>query len=392
MKILVVSPFFPPHSSVAVIRISSLIRSLLKKKHNITVLTNELGDIKKHTKTNSELKCIKRIKVDINQNNGKYFKNRDSYIEAFNEVMNKEHFDIVLITAGPFYTLPLVKISKKVFNTKCIIDFRDLWVFDIRNLRDYLAPKNIFKKMVFFFIELEAIKYSDKVVTVTDGWANILQRVYPRYKNKIKVIYNGFDNEYMNRPVKSIKKPKAITKNGFFNLIVFGKLAYYSESYTSIFFRSLKTIVEQYNNIQLIQIGSEEARTAEIINKIDFPPDKFINTGFVDYREGMSYLEHADVTVIIDIRKNSIGTKIYDYIYVNKPILYIGKKNTYLSRFVSSFENGFSCQTEKDIVEALIYIKDNNIKSLTSSKQSYSRYSRKYQNEKFLQLLENELK
>ena len=68
-----------------------------------------------------------------------------------------------------------------------------------------------------------------------------------------------------------------------------------------------------------------------------FSISSFINEPFQDYATGIRKLQKADVCILIDIRKHAIGTKIYDYIYANKPIIYIGKKKTYLEKMVKSF-------------------------------------------------------
>ena len=44
MKILIVATYFPPHATVAVVRVSSLVRYLLKQGHSISVLTNKMDE------------------------------------------------------------------------------------------------------------------------------------------------------------------------------------------------------------------------------------------------------------------------------------------------------------------------------------------------------------
>lgn len=390
MKILIVAPFFPPYSSVAVVRIASLTRYMIKIGYDITVLTNKIENGEKKINMNDELDSIHKIEVDISSSKGRGYVRRKLYENKFHEIMSVNKFDCVLMTCGPFYTVPLCEISKKVYNTKCIIDFRDLWIFDIRSMKKFLSPKNLLRKIIFFPIEKKAIKYADKVITVTNGWRDILKRVYPKYSNKMEVIYNGFDDEYLKglKTTSTNKNQRKVIGNGNFNIMVFGKLAYYSKDFATRFFRALVDIRKNYKNVQLIQIGSREVETNDIIKEVNYPLDGYINTGFMDYAEGMSLLNSADVTVIIDIRKKAIGTKIYDYIYLNKPIIYIGNKNTYLSDFVSSFENGFSCQTEKDIRNAIEYIIKNNVENLSSQDES-SKFSRQFQNERFVELIEN---
>ena len=63
MKILIVSPYFPPDESVAVVRIASLCRMLVAEGNFLTLLTNK----KTGTTNDNDLKRIRKIEVDINK-------------------------------------------------------------------------------------------------------------------------------------------------------------------------------------------------------------------------------------------------------------------------------------------------------------------------------------
>ncbi|GAB2538018.1 glycosyltransferase [Gracilibacillus alcaliphilus] len=382
MKVLIVSPYFPPYQSVAVVRISSLVRHLIQKEFQVTVLTNKLSSTEIQNISNFKFENVKKYYVDISRNQGEYFKNKKSYEKIFRRLMEKNNYDRVIITCGPYYTVPLCTISEKDYNTKCIIDYRDLWLLDIRNMRDFLHPKNIFKKIIFFPIEARAFFHSHKIITVTEGWAKTLKKMYPFFNKKIKVVYNGYDDTYLKEAYISNENASFIETGRDYNLMIFGKLSYYSKEYSNILFKAVKGINANHNNLNIVQVGLEESVTRSIINELNFNTNNFISTGFLDYADGIKELKSANVTVIIDIRKRAIGTKIYDYVYVNKPIIYIGKKNTYLSNFVSKFEHGYSCNNEKDLIHTLNYLIENKITYLTKT-NTIDLYSRSYQNNEF---------
>ena len=91
----------------------------------------------------------------------------------------------------------------------------------------------------------------------------------------------------------------------------------------------------------------------------------------------------VSICILIDVRKSGLGTKIYDYIYLNKPIIYIGKKGTDLASFVESFEYGFICETEEEIIQTIDFILSNKIKFLSNKniKESMSKCTKyKYYN------------
>lgn len=386
MKILIVSPYFPPDLSVATVRISSLTRYLIEKGAIVTVLTNETV-YKKAMDPEDEfiMENVNIINVESRNNNRKFFEVKKVYETYIRKMLNESKFDLVLITAGPFYTLSLSKIIKKEFLTPVILDFRDLWILDIRELKEFIRPNNILKKLIFLPIEMNAIKYADKVITVTDGWANILRKQYPFYKEKIKVIYNGFDSDKFKSLLNSNQKKN--NDNNVIRIMNFGKLSYYSQKYAHIFFEAVEDLIIEGKKIEVVQIGELEKTTVNILNNLKNANEHFSNTGFKSYKEGISILSTGDVYIIIDIRKNALGTKVYDYILLNKPIIYIGRKNTDLSNFIGSIQNSFICSTKEEVKKALKMIEKNNLITLTEDNVS-SRYSRTVQNEKFL----NEIK
>lgn len=379
MKILIVSPYFPPDESVAVVRIASLCRMLVAEGNFLTLLTNK----KTGTTNDNDLKRIRKIEVDINKfstnKSGDFNRIANVYKNEFLKCIKKEKFDIVLITCGPYYTVPLCKLVKQ-HAMKCIIDFRDLWIFDIRNIKDFFRPLNILRKLYFYPKEYEAVKYADRVITVTPGWKHILELQYPAFKKKMRVIYNGFDGEYL---MKS-KEAELQNDEQEFKVVTFGKLAYYSEKYASELLKAYAKFEKQNNNSKIIQLGTKEKNIENMIKS--YSVNSFVNEPFQDYATGIRKLQKSNVCILIDIRKHAIGTKIYDYIYANKPIIYIGKKNTYLEKMVTSFENGFSCQSSSEIYKILCKIKRNSIcyldKNLVKEK-----YSREYQNKMYLNII-----
>lgn len=376
MKILIVAPYYPPYKSVGVLRISSLVSYIKKNtKNKIYILTNKLEDRK--IITEEEI-----IEVDItNKGNGykRFFLNAKEYRTEIEKILAEKKIDIVLITTGPFYTLPLCKIIKKR-NAKCIVDFRDLWIFSYLKFEIEYLYKTILSRIIFFPVEFFSIKYSDMVITVTGGWKKRLSRIYFPFKEKIQVIYNGYNYDF---ELFKGEYPKYFLENDF-KIVCFGKLSYYSIKYAELFFKAVKDL--EINNKKVIQIGSKEKGINELLSKLDFPIDRFISTGFIDYYLGINYIKKSNVLILIDIRKEAIGTKIYDYILVNKPIIYIGKNDTMLSKFISSFSNGFSCSSVEEIKKVLLKIKSENLDVLDKNLNK-NKYSREIQNKKYLKII-----
>lgn len=380
MKILIVSPFFPPSATVGVVRISSLVKELLKKGHELTIIRNEYDErFEKLSNVDKELINLKTYKVMVNQS-VRYFEASRRYKEVFREIMDQEHFDLVFITAGPYYTIPLCRLAKEEYKTKCIIDYRDLWIFDMRNKIDFFKPLNLIKKLIYFPIEKRNVGYADLIVTVTDEWCQILKKVYK--KGNFEVITNGYDDEQLKKTTNSVVFPY----DDRFVIAVFGKLAYYSVEYGIKFFKALDKLSEKIPNLLVLHIGVPEKETEEAIRMSGFDIEKYVNTGFVYYTDGIELLKNSNVNVVIDIRKGAMGTKFYDYVFVNKPLIYLGKKNTQLDLLVKQLENGFSCYDANGVIVAIDKIENEGILSLTSC-GDIGVYARSNQNKKYVELI-----
>ncbi len=373
MNVLIVSPIFPPDKSVGAVRMASLVRYLLKTE-TVTVLTNKK---EKDPSFDKASYCFVELLEE-----GSYFKrfkeNQKRYCEVLKSLCTKTKFDIVLVSGGPFYTFEIAKLAKEL-GIPCILDFRDPWFFDYRDFKSFFAPKRFISRMWELPMERKTVKLANKIVTVTPNWVSTFKKLYPTHKNKFCLIENGYDDELL----KNIDLNVTKTQKSKFTLAVFGKMFYYTEKYSKIF---LSGMYEFQNDVELVQIGNKESNADALLSECDISSEVLKATGFLNYDEGIRYLYRADAFVIIDVRKAAIGTKIYDYIYLNKPIIYVGPKNTVLAEMVSKFANGFVCSNSKEVSSAIKRIKFESISLLDVGDKSVA-YARNEQNKKWKDLL-----
>ena len=191
MKLLIVAPAFPPDRRVGAVRMGSLARYLLKKDVSITVITNRKDSV--------EIPVSKFIYVDT-QETGRYSEkfahNEQLYLKAFNDEVDSEEYDAVIVSGGPFYTFSIAKASKYK-KIPCVLDFRDPWIFDYREAKEFFSPKKLYTKIREIPKERAAVKAASAVVTVTDGWKQDFERYYPSQRGKFYTISNGYDDELL---------------------------------------------------------------------------------------------------------------------------------------------------------------------------------------------------
>ena len=376
MNVLIVAPSFPPDESVGTLRMASLVRYLLKQRDiHIWVLT----DTKKKEPVLEGIAYSYVAAIYEGGYRAWFRENTKRYKQAFCGMISQEKPDLVLISGGPFFTFRLSPIAKK-HGIPCILDFRDPWVFDKRERKGRAWLKATISKLIKLPMERRAIWHADRVVTVTRGWMETFQRYYPLCRKKFSVIMNGYDDDRL----KSLHIPQQKKEQGM-RLGVFGKIFYYSQRYSDVFLDALKA-----ETVPVVQIGDREPQVNDWLGKHGLPESAIESTGFIQYEKGMEQLAQMDAFLIIDSRKDALGTKVYDYIYLNKPILFVGPKDSVLAALVGSLKNGYVCASAEEVTAAIRCIRTN--PGQPDTEADVLAYARSVQNQKWLELIRDTAK
>ena len=350
----------------------SLARYLLKKDVSITVITNRKDSV--------EIPVSKFIYVDTQETgrySEKFARNEQLYLKAFNDEVDSEEYDAVIVSGGPFYTFSIAKASKYK-KIPCVLDFRDPWIFDYREAKEFFSPKKLYTKIREIPKERAAVKAASAVVTVTDGWKQDFERYYPSQRGKFYTISNGYDDELLTDLHKA-----DYNKHGKIVIGVFGKLFYYTEQYSKVFLNGVRKFADK---VSVLQIGEREPEASGLLEACNISSDLIKNTGFLPYKEGMEYLMNADVLMIIDVRANAIGTKIYDYIFLGKPIVFVGPRKTQFADMVGKIPGNYVCSTAEEVENTFMDILVGRVKKV-STETNIKDYARSSQNERWWKLL-----
>lgn len=384
MKVLIISPYFPPYSGVASIRMSSLSRFLIYKGADITVIKNSNKMYPCSSLKEDFIDKINIIEIDSANDENSLV---NCYFNALDSILDKEHFDVVIVSVGPFYTLPAVTKAYEKYKFKYIIDYRDLWIFNsskkINSLRVLLGKLlGYFKNIKHYFKEYRAIMYSEGLVTVCEGDLNILKFAYYKFRSKMYVIKNGYDElEVINKTDFSFKKNEI-------NIGHFGKLSIYSKDKAEVLFEALRHFDNKNIKINIVHIGQEENRIHDIVSKHDFNRNVYTNTGVVAYSEGIAILKEMDMCSLIHVHPTGYGTKIFDYIYVNKPIIAITSPNIAINSLIDNFSNAFICNNSADVINAIETVLQEKIRILDNN-LNIGEYSRSNRNLEYYNLCKN---
>lgn len=378
MNLLIISPAFAPFSGVGANRMISLATYLRDKGVNITVVRQSPDSIANELANASTPDGINYIDVNTL---GSFKEMENAYQEAVNDLLSIRNFDLAIVSTGPFYTIKAASSIKSNYNLDYILEFRDLWVYESRR---YDSISNDIKRLLLrvphIFKERQAVNKAKNIVVVTEGDKKIMQEFYPFKADNIHVIMNGYDDSRIKQVQISHSFDDAIY------IGVFGKLAYYNVQNAKLLFVGVKKLIELGYNIKLLHIGPPEKEIPNIIDDLGFPESNYINVGSVDYAVGIEYLKKARICAIIYASRTGLGTKIFDYIYLNKPVVLISSLNSALADFVAKFKNGYVCEDLTEVFQTLKNIIENDISFLDSPTMT-APYSRKFQNQKYYALI-----
>lgn len=357
-NILVIATYFPPSGGVGVFRITKFVKYLQKFGYNVTVAT--VADKYNINKDESLMKNftsnIKIHRLDFHSKKEStlsikfYFAIRKN-IKRIIEVSNPEK---VLITGGPFYILPIGRYIKENFGIPYILDLRDPWSTQKR-LSNNLKSK--MRYTVDNFLESYTFNQASAIITVNDTMTNELCEKYPRLKNKIYSITNGFDPD----DFKEIK-PKKFKK---FTIIYTGKFSV-SAGFRNPenLFKAIKNLVDKDYDIDFIHIGQQEEKIIELALKYGLKKHcKFL--GFMPYLKVLEYCKGANILVVISGKEKSEQTgKIFDYIGCNKPVLAITNKNNELYKICKHSKivyqvNPSSAEEIENTIKKIYKLKEN---------------------------------
>lgn len=382
-KILIVAYYFYPCDLIGAKRTSYLANFLANKWIDITVLKtdneNYYNRIDNNLYVNSNIKIhnvnniikLKSFKESIFW----YF----SYKKEMQRLIIKKDYDLIYFSGDPFFYFSLGNYFLKKYNIDYILDFRDIWINGFKIKSNWKGNIVQFFKRYF---EKKAIKAAKIVIHCTESRTKIYQDHYKKF-NKVKfmTVYNGFDESKL-PTLENIH----IKKENKYKLGIFGKFSYYDPEHSLILLNAIKEI-KQTTKITIYHIGKKENELVDLVKQNDLE-ENFQFVGYKNYTEGLRILNKLDFLILNNRFDHDLGTKIYDYFFLNKPILAFTTPKSDIWQLLSKFHNTFLIQTPEDFISAINYLKKAEDYSVIN-KSEIMKFSRKYQMEYLYSILKS---
>ncbi|MFB3170011.1 glycosyltransferase family 4 protein [Neobacillus sp. 179-C4.2 HS] len=202
-RVLIISQHFYPEIGSHANRIKHLYMQLKKENYDVKIFTSEPSYPNKKIYEDEEfwdeesLNCEKDNIVRIGINNRKYSNSILNrlfyYLEValkflFLIIKDKQRYDYIFVTSPPIFTGFVGLFAKYRYNSKFILDIRDLWPESLKGVGVFNYPL-----ILNLFGALEKILYkkSDKIVINSLGFEEYIQKKAKISKSKILFIPNG---------------------------------------------------------------------------------------------------------------------------------------------------------------------------------------------------------
>jgi len=236
-------------------------------------------------------------------------------------IKNRKKINAVFITGSPFHPFLLTLPVTQCLRIPTVLDFRDSWSinhgFDGKKA---IKRRQKLSEKALMAIERLAIKYASCVIFATSVLQNEYQQKFNSYSNKFHTITNGFDSD----DIKFIAQTDTSNHN---QLILAGKFYLYTPEAVE----SLMIALQNNPSINFVYIGNEHEvvkNVAEANNVFDrvkvFP--------YMTHRKVLEMIAASGVALMTNGMVNGLGTKIFEYLALGKPVICLVPKGSVLAQ------------------------------------------------------------
>ncbi|MCX6134134.1 MAG: glycosyltransferase family 4 protein [Ignavibacteriales bacterium] len=234
-------------------------------------------------------------------------------LKAAQELLRREHFDVIFATAPPQTDFLIGEALKKEFRIPLVLDYRDAWLD--YPFKYYPTPLH---RYLHYRLEKRVLKVADKiVVTVRRVKESILKHYLNLDYHDVIIIPQGYDPEDFETrvaPKQPARRKMRMTHAGTF----------YAERNPSVIFQALhnlfRDVPQMRGRLELDLIGNVREEDQNLVSRLGLQNEvKFL--GYLDHKECTRRLQESDALwLVLDNDYQSPG-KLYEYFGARRPIL-----------------------------------------------------------------------
>ncbi len=251
--------------------------------------------------------------------------------------------DLLHFCGNPFWYFPLGRYVKLRFGIDYVLDLQDLYYTGGVAYR--LGHRGGARMLLDRIAETLAVGGARLLVLTTEEQARIYRARYPgRPAGGTITVRWGYDAEVA-------VPPRERRAGHAFRIVIFGKFAAYGEEDA----RTLAGAVRELSAtraVEVVQLGRPEPELEQAFRDEGLA-EVFRAAGMMPYAEGLAEVASADCAVLKPISDVSLPAKVYDYVYLNRPVLAFAAPGSALARLLAAFPGAFTATTVEEAARAL---------------------------------------
>lgn len=403
MRVLIISPYFPPLLSVGSLRAWSIATGFADAGHEVTVLTTakradqhglEVADDRVvveeiAAKGRPLLDHVRRSHAHETEMHAPGDRSRGGLLRSMKErtgvfssvrmpdmtdawvkpaagwACERGPWNLVVSSSGP-YTAHLTALRMGGMRGRWIADFRDLWTENhrFRGLYPFTLRERTLERRI--------LCQSDAATTVSEPLGEQLRQNGAR---RVHVIYNGF----FEREPEPIDPAPVFGDDGVFRLVYTGSI-YPGPQDAGPVFQAIASLGDRAGRVQVVVAGSGEAYWKEQAQRAGVP-DAAVHLGQLSRPESLRLQRDADALLAIEFEGQSKGVlsgKIFEYLHATAPVLVSGRPGC-VGELVEGTGRGQRTPTESDLRVMLERFLKSESVAFTRDDDAIAEYSRERQ-------------
>ncbi|MFA5603427.1 MAG: glycosyltransferase [Bacilli bacterium] len=410
-KVLIIANQFPPMGGAGVQRTTKFVKYLpmygiepivVTKEHVDKLTDNSLLD-----DINDKIKIYRLAPYDLVNKKGilklplKFIGTRimmpdsECFWYYFNrkkvfEIIKKEKTEIIYTTSFPYSAHLLgLYIKKKLPKIHWVVDFRDEWTNNPYHLDNTVRK---IKLMLERKMEKNVTNNCDYLITNTPFMLKNFVKDNPTLKGKSSYIPNGYDED----DFKTINTQKQQNNK----LIITHTGSLYGRRNLTEFLDGLKIAVDSKkidkSKIEIRIVGNVHQKVLDDYSRKYNIEGVIKSYGYLPHKESIQELYNSDILLLLIGKgkgsENFYTGKLFEYIFVNRPILAIVPEKGAAAQVIKETKTGFVVEPEnvhaisKELIN--LYEKWLNKKLIIMpNNEKIEKYSRKTQTKELSKIL-----
>ncbi len=318
-------------------------------------------------------KCLTALNLFFHNYSVRFIPYNNLYYHSRQVLKDNPDISFLVISGNPFEQFFFGHLLKNEFpNLKWVADFRDEWT------TSEIIEFGVLKKWLWKFQRFSEIKWVKNASLITGNTNHAVSKLAAFHQKPTKKLLNGFD--FVSAPSQIVSSPNTL------KIVHNGTL--YPTQDISVFIQGIKQVdIPEDFSVEVYFPGIKIMPNVAQIVEAGFKGSniKLVLSNRLQQKEVMELQANADLLLMVahKSRKGIVGSKLYEYIGLQKTILLCPTDDDELEETIEETNLGIVASDEqsvKKVIEQLIALKRSNT-SITKEPnlEAVNKYTRKSQ-------------